>query len=207
MQKAFTAAVVWVIALALPVCTASAGTIAQWGDFTVKDQGGLIPVNAWSYHSVTPDNPAGFPPPSEILPMSTYPALSSGSLTVKELRDFYSSQGMPNNTFGLIWNNDDGNPTLLSLVVAIDGAVIASANFMQDGSFTLPANTYLAFLTNIDLSGYYDEDEITILYVGGFCSSIYEVQFAGAHEPISMAFLGTGFVAMVLARIKKRKPF
>lgn len=187
-------------AAALTVSAASAdpGTMAIWGDFTIIDP--IIPVNAWIFDSAN-TNPTGFPAPVSIGVSGTYPAPMTGSLTVKELRDYYTSQGCPNNTmdFELTIAGGGTNFTLLKIQInGVDAKTSAGQMLIMPGTFGI--------LTGLDLTVLNDGDTIRVMYTAPMGSSnIQELRFACVPEPVSMMFLGTGFLGLIASRLRKRR--
>jgi len=204
LNRATTKILLAVLATAMTISVANANAVTQWGDFTVKGPGSVIPVDAWAFDTEY-TNPAGFPEPSKAWLISLYPGLFKGSLKVYELRDFYTSQGVPNDTFALLWKIGRKDTPLSFLVVKIGHKVAAEANVFHDGFLKLPACSETALLTNINLNDYRRDCKITILYGDGLCPKIEKVQFAATPEPISMAFLGTGFLATLVVRARRKK--
>ncbi len=191
-------------AAVLITSAASATTVVQWGDFTIKDPSEGIPVNAWAFDTDNV-NPPGFPKPSLILPIRAYPGLFSGNLRVYTLQNFLASQGVKDDTFGLIWKGGKKKTLLLALIVKIGGVVAAEADVIRDGSIKIPAYTDVLIWTNINLNDFGPLDKIHIPYVDGLWPKLKEVQFAATPEPMSIAFLATGFLGLVASRLKKRR--
>jgi len=204
LNRAITKILLAILVTAVMGSVANANTVTHWGDFTVKGPDSVIPVEAWAFDTDN-TNPAGFPEPSKAWLISCYPGLFKGRLRVHELRDFYTSQGVPDDTFGLLWKIGRKDTVLSFLVIKIGHKVAAEANIICDGLLTLPAYSETALLTHINLNYFDRDDKITICYGDGLCPKIEEVQFAAVPEPISMAFLGTGFLATLVVRAAKKR--
>ena len=200
MKKATCKILVGAMAAVLMACAAEAGVVGTFGDFTVFDSGVDTGVTFFDSGS----NPSPFPAPVTMQISATWPAPSS-SLTVGQMQTYLSGQGLPPNTFLVLFKKAVvGTSVLQDLSINIGVVAVATGT----GTFPMSGTGVFAFDGNIDLTSYSSSDAIQVSYALN-CQScadrLDEIDLAGLPEPISMAFLGTGFVGMLLSRIRKRK--
>jgi len=186
-------------AIVLIASAASAAVVGNFGDFTVFDSAGCTGVTFFDGGS----NPSPFPAPVTIQISATWPEPGS-SLTVGQMQTYLSGRGRHSDTFLVLFKKaNEGVCVLNDLNVVIGGSSAASGT----GSFSLGGSGVFAFDGNIDLGNYTSSDAIHVAYSLAdqpSCDNLTEISLATAPEPVSLAFLGTGFLGLVCARLKRR---
>jgi len=207
-----TAFIVLLGLLALPptgTCTATAEPIDQWGDFTVRSS--AFTLDVWAFDRGLHTNPELFPPPTSVGSGYFYPEqfFFSPTLTVDTLREYCASVGAYDYSLGLLFKTGGKVSILYALSMYVGGTrsenIVAHSGAWPEGAFIMRPYENYVFMTHIDLNKYDADASMTIAYVGGISSSIDEVKLAHSPEPLSMALLGTGFVALVAARLRRRR--
>jgi len=191
---------VGVIAAVLLTSAASAAVVGTFGDFTVSDTAPDTGVTFFDSGS----NPSPFPAPVTLQISATWPAPSS-SLTVGQMQTYLSGQGLPSNTFLVLFKKSHvGASVLQDLTINIGVSAAATGT----GTFPMTGTGVFAFDGNIDLSSYSVSSPIQVAYALN-CQScddrLDEINLAAVPEPISIAFLGTGFLGLVCSRLKRRR--
>lgn len=185
-------------AVVLMAAAASGQVIGSFGDFTVF--GSAVDTGVTFFDSGS--NPSPFPDPVTLQPAATWPA-PSNTLTVAQLQTFLTTQGLPNSTFLVLIKMGAGATTLTSLSVIIGGTTVAEGV----GTFPLTANNNFAFDGNFNLNSLSSSANVQVAYsvLDGTVSSIDEINLAAAPEPMSTAFLGTGFLGLIASRLRRRR--
>ncbi len=183
-------------AVVLMTAAASGQVVGTFGDFTVF--GSAIDTGVQFFDSGT--NPSPFPNPVPLQAAATWPA-PSNTLTVAQLQTFLANQGLPNNTFLVLIKMGGGATTLTSLSVIIGGTTVAEGI----GTFALTANNNFAFDGNFSLSSSSASVQVAYSVLDGTVSNINEINLAATPEPMSIAFLATGFLGLVASRLKRRR--
>ncbi|NQT20707.1 MAG: hypothetical protein HQ592_13450 [Planctomycetes bacterium] len=186
--------------VALAAGTAGAAIIGTFGDFTVFDS--AVDTDVTFFDSDA--NPSPFPDPVTIALSATWPAPRE-SLTVTQMETYLTAQGLPSNTFLVLFKKAAAGASVLQeLNILIGGVSVA----LGTGTYPMAGTGVFAFDGNIDLSSYNDSDIIQVAYglnCQGCVDNMDEINLAAAPEPVSMAFLGTGFLGIVAARLRKRR--
>jgi len=177
----------------------------DFGDFKVTDN--AIDTGI-TFFDTAFTNPAPFPEASVIQQANTYPAFGAGDITVGEIQAFLDGEGLPNDKFGLcLVLGPYGELGIASLVITVDGEVVAISDGVLIIESFLPGNDVTYFIPEtLDLDDYDPDAEVLVSY-GTFTSTedIVRINMAATPEPASMLFLGTGIVAIILMRTKRKR--
>ena len=195
------------VAVALPACAANAAVTGTWGDFSVLDGADTIGARLFG----TGTNPPPFPDPHLVADpgnVNQYPYLSE-TLTVGQFRLYLASRSYPVGGLKLLVRTAPGKEAVANaMAVAINQNVVAVAHT----PLRMFPNALYCFDSNLDLNDYHDDDTITIgLTLSREGGNVESVDFAVTKlehlpEPISVAFLATGFLGLVAYRLKRRRP-
>jgi len=194
------------VAVILAACAANAAVTGAWGDFSVLDRADAIGARLFG----TGPNPPPFPGPHLVADpgnVNQYPYLSE-TLTVGQFRLYLASRSCPVGGLKLLVRTAPGKEAIANaMAVAIDQSVVAVAH----RPLRMFPNALYCFDSNLDLSDYRDDDIITIgLTLGRGGGNVESVDFAVTElehlpEPISVAFLATGFLGLVAYRLKRMR--
>ena len=125
------------------------------------------------------------------------------SHTVGQMRDYLGEQGLDNSNFWIAIRTNEGGPLeMQGLEIAIDGTTVANA----DEKLTVPNNTTWFFDPQLNLAR---NDREALMLIGfmvheDHVDNWHSAPLAASPEPVSMAFLGTGPIGMILIRRKRR---
>lgn len=198
MKNLFSKFLMAIVVMLGAVCTANAGVVGTWGDLTFVDQ--IIEVDAWLFDTGN-TNPAGFPAPVAVGVNGTWVPADPSRVSVGTLRSFYQSEGCPDNTIAFKLVISGGSTRFSEIKVNIDGVAAQSGA----GTFTIGPGVF-GILTGIDLTSFASTDKIRVQYTAPMGSAnIVEMKFACVPEPVSMAFLGTGFLGVICARLRRKR--
>ena len=187
------------LAIAMMASLAQGAIIGTFGDFTILDTGLTLPV----VFVGTGTNPPPVPDPVSITVASTWPG-APDSFTVGQMQTYLSGQGVPSNNFLFcIATAATGSVQFDGIQIVIGGSAVATGV----GSMVVPADSHYFLDPSLDLSSYSVSSAIEIGYmVDATDLRHWEHSNMGATpEPVSLAFLGTGFLGMVCARLKRRR--
>jgi len=203
MKKTACEILLGIMAAILMTSAAEAAIVGTFGDYTVLDS--MTGYSLWPF-DIAHTNPAGFPAPVGASGAGSYPT-PPDTLTIGTFRTYINTQSGKPDRFSLGLTASTSLTTRVTALDIVSGSITLAH---AAGAFDIPANTTYWFDPGIDLSAYPSGDLIRFHYFVLTTPSYgdlkeMEVGEGVMPEPISMAFLGTGFVGMILSRIRKKK--
>lgn len=194
MKRIFLAAV---IAFAV-ASTATGQLIDTFGDFDVYDT--AVDTRVVFFGTPPIMNPQPFPDPVPVDQAAMWPT-ETDYVTVGQTQGWLLDEGYPHNDFMISLHTGSGVPASLNVLEIWIGGELAA-----EGAGFLPLEPYSQYVfdAGIYLSDYDYLDEIRLVYEAMTPYDIHHMRLAVSPEPVSMAFLGTGLIGMILIRRKRR---
>jgi len=177
-----------------------------FGDFKVTEDAinaGVTFFAPENDNAVT--NPEPFPDPAELDTDVTYPAEGSGTITVRQIRDYLAGKDLNDETFGPLVKLKRGSVPISEIEIMADGETVASGEGIV--VVTSPrGEEEIGFLPPAWLDDADPNAEVTLrMSFVGTTENVERVDMAAVPEPVSVALFATGLAVLAGMRLRKER--